>query len=145
MADRVETEKRIYEVQKLLLSGMSPTEICQKMQVIWGVSKWQIERYISRSYKYWERYFSEKKGKQLEYQKAKRADLYNQAYRDSQWDTCLNVAKDEAKLMGLYPAEKHEHEIKVPDVVEVVHYIQEGKPPEIIEESDANADDRKEK
>ena len=49
------------------------------------------------------------------------------------------------KLKNKYPAEKHEHEIKVPDVVEVVHYIQEGKPPEIIEESDANADDRKEK
>jgi len=38
------------------------------------------------------------------------------------------------KLRSKYPAEKHEHEIKIPDVVEVVHYVQQGNPPEVIEE-----------
>ena len=61
----------------MLLSGMRPTEICKKVMELWGVRRAQTERYISRCYDNWGKYFSRKAGKQLDYQKAKRADLFS--------------------------------------------------------------------
>jgi hypothetical protein len=37
----------------------------------------------------------------------------------------------------------NEHEVKIPDVVEVVHYVQEGKPPTIKEEKDGDSNSNK--
>jgi hypothetical protein len=63
-------------------------------------------------------------------------EIADYAVRHQYIDTLL-------KLRKKYPAEKHEHEFKIPDVVEVVHYVQEGKPPTIKEEKDDNSNSRK--
>jgi len=65
-------------------------------------------------------------------------EIEDYAVRHQYIDTIL-------KLRSKYPAEKHEHEFKVPDVVEVVHYVQEGKPPEVKGEKDGNSNSNKTK
>jgi len=51
-----------------------------------------------------------KRKRNLDYHYAKRADLYKQAYSKKQWNICLDIIKDEAKLSGSYPDGKHKIE-----------------------------------
>ena len=41
---------------------------------------------------------------------ALRRHLYSQAYRDLNWRLCLDILKDEAQLLGCYPAKVSELE-----------------------------------
>jgi len=107
-SNKKEIENRILEISKMLLRGLSNSEICRYASLNWGISDRQTQRYIKRCYDLWHKEFEKRKKRNLSYHLAKRRDLYKQAYDKKQWNICLEIIKDEAKIMGTYPADKLE-------------------------------------
>ena len=110
MSDKREIENRIAIISNQLLSELTNQEILQYASEKWGVSDRQVRTYIRRCYDLWHKIFVMKRKRNLGYHLAKRADLYKQAYSKKQWNICLEIIRDEAKLAGIYPAEKHKIE-----------------------------------
>ena len=127
-ANKQEVEKRVLEISKMLLKGNSNKKICQMMSVEWGVSIRQVNRYISKAYKMWHKEYKKRLKAGLDYHMAVRMKLYEEAYKGNRikitkiikgqkmtiervenqdFRLCLEIAKDIAKLEGIYPAEKH--------------------------------------
>lgn len=88
----------------------------------WGLEKRQAYNYIELARKEWQKYFSHLKGSGMSYHIAQLRDLKDQAYsrkvvigRGDNKETVIiadlglvfEITKEEAKLMGIYPAEKH--------------------------------------
>jgi len=111
-SNKVELDKRILEVSKMLLSGNSTKNICYYAQLNWNISDSQTKRYIRHCYTLWQKEFEKKNRGNLHYQLAKRKDLYRKAYEEKDWQMCLSIAKDEAKIMDLYPSKKHSIELE---------------------------------
>jgi len=112
MSNKTEIEERIAIVSKQVLNGLTTQEICLKASEKWGVSNRQVTRYIRRCYTLWHKDFEKKRKRNLDYHFAKRRDLYKQAYNKKQWNICLEIVKDEARLTGIYPSEKHDVNLK---------------------------------
>ena len=111
-ANKREIEERIAIVSKQVLNGLTTQEICRNASEKWDISKRQVERYIRRCYNLWHKDFEKKRKRNLDYHFAKRRDLYKQAYNKKQWNICLEIVKDEAKLTGIYPSEKHDVKVE---------------------------------
>lgn len=107
-SNKVELDKRILIISKLLLSGESTKNICYNTTQKWGVSDSQVKRYIRACYALWYIDFKKKRKAGLSYHLSKRRDLYSKSYIAKDWQTCLSIAKDESKLMDIYPSERHE-------------------------------------
>jgi hypothetical protein len=116
-------EERILEISRQLLRGYSNKKICQLMSVEWEVSIRQINRYISKAYTMWHKEYKRRLRAGLDYHMAMRMKLYEEAYKgntikitkvikgkvvtiekteDQDFRLCLEIAKDIAKLEGLY-------------------------------------------
>ena len=102
----MEIEKRILEVSRMLLSGLTTKEICWNVMEKYHISKAQVERYIRRCFVYWRRDFKKKRKAGLDYHLAKREVLYNKNFKRGDFNACLEIAKDEARLEGLYVERK---------------------------------------
>jgi len=111
MSDKREVNNRIAIISNQLLSELTNQEILHNASQNWGISDRQTQTYIKRCYDLWHKDFEKKRKRNLDYHLAKRADLYKQAYNKKQWNICLEIIRDEAKLMGIYPAEKHDIEL----------------------------------
>ena len=107
MLNKIEMENKVAIISKQLLSELTYQEICLQASENWGISSRQVTRYIKHCYDLWHKDFEKKRKRNLDYHLAKRADLYKQAYSKKQWNICLEIIRDEAKLAGIYPAEKH--------------------------------------
>lgn len=105
-SNKVELDKRILIVSKLLLSGKVNKVIFRFASLNWGVSDRQTQNYIRACYALWFKEFKVKHLANVSYHLAKRADLYCQAYKQKDWKTCLEIAKDESKILDIYPSEK---------------------------------------
>ena len=100
----------------MLLTGESNKNILQYASLNWNITDRQTQTYIKQCYERWYIDFEAKRRANLSYHLAKRADLYFQAYKKKDWKTCLEICKDESKLMDTYPSERHSIEIeKKPD------------------------------
>ena len=138
-ANKQKLEQRVLEISKKMLSGKATKEICRMMSLEWGVSERQIQRYISKAYKMWHKEYQKRLKSGLDYHMAIRMKLYEEAYsgklvKETKYEKgrpvttegmvgqdfrlCLEIAKDIAKLEGLY-VEKHdvkvEGELKILD------------------------------
>ena len=146
MIDKVEHQKRIYQVSLLLRRKPMPF-IIEFMRKEWGIEKAQAYRYIKSARKEWQKYFEKLKGDGMSYHVAQLRDLKDQAYSkkvvigkgkkvvnketgkleiiyDNQQVITIadlglifEITKEEAKLMGIYPAEKHK--LDLPEVIKV--------------------------
>ena len=126
-SDKQEVDERVLEVSRQMLRGVQSKIICRNMSVEWELSTRQIERYISSAYKMWHKEYQKRLKSGLDYHMAIRMKLYEEAYKgktiketrfekgkyitteksvDQDFRLCLEVAKDIAKLEGLY-VEKH--------------------------------------
>ena len=131
-ANKQQLEERVLEVSKQLLRGIPSKRICQLMSVKWEVSERQINRYISKAYTMWHKEYQKRLKSGLDYHMAIRMKLYEEAYKgktiketrlekgkyiitekfvDQDFRLCLEIAKDIAKLEGLY-VEKHDVNVK---------------------------------
>lgn len=131
MIDQVEKQKRVYQVS-LMLRRKPRTFIVEFMRQNWGIERAQAYRYISLARKEWRKYFEKLEGDGISYHVAQFRDIKDQAYSkkvvigkgdDKQviniadLGLVFEIAKEEAKLMGIYPAEKHK--IDLPEVIKV--------------------------
>jgi hypothetical protein len=130
--NQVDKEKRVYQIS-LLLRRKPIKYIVQYISVKWAITERQAYNYIALARKEWRRYFEKLQGDGISYHLAQLRDLKDQAYEQEDLRLVLDIVKEEAKLLGLYPAEKYDVTFKIPDVVEVVHFPS-GKPPEIKED-----------
>jgi len=124
MAD-VETQKRIYQIS-LLLRRKPISFIIEFMRKEWGLEKAQAYRYIASARKEWQKYFTNLKHAGISYHITQLRDLKDQAYSRKVFigrgdnkeaitiadlGLVFEITKEEAKLMGIYPAEKHDIEL----------------------------------
>ena len=113
--DKIEKEKRIYQVS-LLLRRKPMAFIIEYVMKEWKVEKAQAYRYIKLARKEWQNYFAKLKHDGMSYHIAQIRDLKDKAFTESDTRLVLDITKEEAKLMGIYPAEKH----KIEETKEVI-------------------------
>ena len=108
----IETEKRIYQVGQLI--RRKPTSfVVEYIGKQWGIEKSQAYNYIRAARKEWRKYFANMKSSGVGYHVAQNRDLKDKARTDGDYKLAFDIAKEEAKLMGVYPAEKHEEIRKI--------------------------------
>jgi len=112
MISQVEMEKRVYQVS-LLLRRKPTSFIIEYMIKNWEIERAQAYRYIRLARKEWKKYFEKLKGDGIAYHVTQNRDLKDKAMTDGDYKLAFDIAKEEAKLMGVYPAEKHEEIRKV--------------------------------
>uniref|UniRef100_A0A6H1ZYD0 Uncharacterized protein n=1 Tax=viral metagenome TaxID=1070528 RepID=A0A6H1ZYD0_9ZZZZ len=105
--DSIEKEKRIYQIS-LLLRRKPMSFIVEFMRQNWGLEKAQAYRYIASARKEWQKYYANIKSSGIGYHIAQVRDLKDKAFANEDIRLALDITKEEAKLMGIYPAEKHE-------------------------------------
>ena len=125
-ADQFEIMKRIYEVS-LLLTRKPTSYIVQYAAEKWEVGERQAREYIKLARKEWEKYFSQVKKCGMSYHVSQLRDLKDQALSRQaliglgfnrrlvdvpDLNLAFEIAKEEGKLMGIYPTEKHKLEIE---------------------------------
>ena len=141
-----EKQERIYKVG-LMLRRKPISFILEYIGKNWGIEKAQAYNYIRSARKEWEKYFKNLKRAGMSYHVAQLRDLKDQAYskkviigkgerrvneKTGKLETIYDnqqiitiadlglvfeITKEEAKLMGMYPAEKHK--LDLPEVINV--------------------------
>lgn len=125
--DKKTQAERIYKVG-LLLRRKPISFILEYITHEWGLKRSQAYNLIRSARKDWEKYFTNLKHAGRAYHVAKLRDLNDMAYSKkvvvgtvdnkqiiqvADLNLILDISKEEAKLMGIYPAEKHEETRKV--------------------------------
>lgn len=105
--DEIEKQKRIYQVG-LMLRRKPVSFIIQYIADNWHLEKRQAHNYIKKARIEWKKYFEKLKGDGISYHVAQMRDLKDKAYIDGDQRLVFDITKEEAKLMGIYPAEKFE-------------------------------------
>jgi len=112
---QLECERRTAQVVTLVLSGLRPSEIYRITMSEWGASRRTIARYLNRAQADLQPLLEEQKGARVAEHIAHRRDLRRRARTAGDLRIELEVAKDEARLLQLYPAERQHHEHSGPD------------------------------
>jgi hypothetical protein len=120
-------QERVHEVS-LLLKRKPIKYILEHMIETWKIEKAQAYRYISEAKREWKKYFKNLKRAGMGYHVAQLRELKDQAFGRSvvvgrgdnkmvvevpDLGLILDITKEEAKVMGIYPAEKHEETRKI--------------------------------
>ena len=144
--DRVEYQKRVYQVG-LMLRRKSRPFILGYIKENWNLETAQADNYIRAARREWKKYFEKLKGDGMSYHVAQLRDLKDQAYskkviigkgerrvneKTGKLETIYDnqqiitvadlglvfeITKEEAKLMGIYPAERHR--LDIPEFIKV--------------------------
>ena len=110
-ADKVEYQKRIYAVS-LLLRRKPTSFIIQFITEKWNISDRQARNYIRKARAEWKKYFEKLKGDGIAYHVTQNRDLKDKAMTDGDYKLAFDIAREEAKLMGVYPAEKKDVKVE---------------------------------
>lgn len=121
-AEKEEYQKRIYQVS-LMLRRKSTSYIVDYIEREWKVKRTQAYKYIKLARDEWQKYFTNLKHAGIAYHITQIRDLKDQAYSRKvvvgtvdnkqviqvpDLGLVLDITKEEAKLMGIYPAAKFE-------------------------------------
>ena len=130
-ADALEVDKRTYFIS-LMLRRKSIPFILQYASENWKIGDRQTRTYIRRARKEWKKYSEKLKAGARAYSLAKLRDLNDMAHDKKvvvgtvdnkqiknieDLNLILDIAKEEAKILGIYPAEKHK--LDLPEVIKV--------------------------
>ena len=107
MVDQVEMEKRVYQVS-LLLRRKPVSFIVQTISAKWNITDRQARNYIRLARKEWKKYFEKLKGDGIAYHVTQNRDLKDKAMAEGDYKLAFDIAREEAKLMGVYPSEKND-------------------------------------
>ena len=126
-ADEITMQERVYEVSRLL--RRKPQKyIIHHITEKYKVDDRQARNYIRLARKEWKKYFEKLKGDGMAYHISQMRDLKDKANERKvvigrgenkqvievpDLNLILDITKEEAKLMGVYPAEKHEEIRKI--------------------------------
>lgn len=118
--------ERVHEVS-LLLRRKPLKYIIQYMIDKWKIERCQAYRYVKSARVDWENYFANLKSSGKGYYVTQLRDLKDEAYGRAvivgkgdnkmvinvpDLGLVFDITKEEAKLMGIYPAEKHEVDVR---------------------------------
>ena len=98
--DEVEKQKRIYQVS-LLLRRRPTGFIVQFIAENWGLEKRQAFNYIRLAKEEWARYFANMKSSGIGYHITQMREIKDKAYGENDLRLVFDIAKEEAKLMGM--------------------------------------------
>jgi len=117
--DASELTKRHNAIVSLKLSGSRRSEICEYVRVQWGLGEAQADRYIAEANALIAVEAAKAREENYNEQVAFRRMLRKRAMSADDARLALDVAKDEAKILDLYPAEKHQVEVEEKTLVSV--------------------------
>jgi len=115
-------QERVHEIS-LLLKRKPVKIILEYMIKEWNIEQAQAYKYISEAKREWKKYFSQVKKCGMAYHVTQLRELKDMAFGRAvvvgrgddkmvvevpDLNLVLDITKEEAKLMGIYPAEKHE-------------------------------------
>jgi hypothetical protein len=129
-SSKAEVRQRVSAVLKLRLGGAEFPDICEYAtapEQDWRVSDSQLWRYIRAADALVKDYFDAQAEHLLARHLLQRRLLYAHALGAGDFATALRVLDSEAKLEGLFPAERHEHtgkgggKVELRVVEEVIH------------------------
>ena len=130
-ADALEVDKRTYFIS-LMLRRKSIPFILQYASENWDIGDRQTRTYIRRARKEWKKYSEKLKAGARAYSLAKLRDLNDMAHDKKvvvgtvdnkqiknveDLNLILDIVKEEAKILGIYPAEKHK--VDLPELIKV--------------------------
>lgn len=138
-SDQFEIEKRIHEIS-LLLKRKPVSWIVHKCSEKWDISERQVRKYIKKARNEWKKYFEKLQGDGIGYHISQMKELKDQAYDKKivigkgenkqvinvpDLQLILDISKEEAKLMGIYPAEKKEIDLTGNITLQEIKYTEE--------------------
>lgn len=103
-----EVSARVSAVLELLASGVRRTEIVRIGSREWGVTSRQIDDYIAAATKLIQAEAARTREEALAEHVARRRQIYKRAMNNGDLHAALKAVQDEARLLGLYPSEKHD-------------------------------------
>ena len=103
-ATRTERDNRLSQICALILLGWRSTQITRYASAEWSLTVRQCEWYVSEARRQMEREFSALHEWTLAEHVALRRDMRRRAAKSGDLRMELEAARDEAKLLGLYPA-----------------------------------------
>jgi hypothetical protein len=96
--------QRVDDITRLLIAGAGLPDIRQFATARgWNVSGRQIRRYVKTAYKRMAEATAQTLSQHLALQLARRQALFATAFKAGDMKTCLEILRDSAKLLGLYP------------------------------------------
>ena len=98
--DEVEKQKRIYQVS-LLLRRRPTGFIVDFIRQEWGIERAQAFNYIKLAKEEWARYFANMKSSGIGYHITQMREIKDKAYGNDDLRLVFEIAKEEAKLMGM--------------------------------------------
>lgn len=98
--DEVEKQKRIYQVS-LLLRRRPTGFIVDFIRQEWGIERAQAFNYIKLAKEEWARYFANMKSSGIGYHITQMREIKDKAYGNDDLRLVFDIAKEEAKLMGM--------------------------------------------
>lgn len=122
--DKVTKAKRIYEIS-LLLRRKPVSYILEYIKQNYKLERGQAYNYIKEAREEWKKYFEKLKGDGITYHITQFRDLKDKALDLSDYKLAFDIAKEEAKLMGIYPAEKHK--LDLPENFEITVKLPKGE------------------
>lgn len=106
-SDKLTVQKRVQDVRTLILSGAEFASIkAFAADHGWNVTDRQLQRYVNKANKQFAKVSRRSLRSQLGRHLLQRRMLYARANKAGDLKTALSVARDEAKLQGLYPSAK---------------------------------------
>lgn len=154
-ADKALVERRVEDVLRIRLDGAEFWDVREFVRAKekepgsnWELpaggtplSDGQLRRYQQKADRLVQESFERGRKKHIRQHLAKRRMLYGRAVNAGELATALAILKDEATLLRLYPATKHEHAGKGggPIVLTQLNYAE--PPPKGKAEDDADGDD----
>ena len=98
--DEVEKQKRVYQVS-LLLRRRPTGFIVDFIRQEWGIERAQAFNYIKLAKEEWARYFANMKSSGIGYHITQMREIKDKAYGNDDLRLVFDIAKEEAKLMGM--------------------------------------------
>jgi len=98
--DKVEKQKRIYQVS-LLLRRRPTGFIVDFIRQEWGIERAQAFNYIRLAKEEWARYFANMKSSGIGYHISQMREIKDKAHGNDDLRLVFDIAKEEAKLMGM--------------------------------------------
>ena len=113
-ATKVDKAARVDTVRTLLLSGRTTREVEASIAKRFHISERMARNYIAEARQQIEEIMAVDRAYQIAEHVSIRRDIRRRCQNGRDMRVELEAAKDEAKLLGLYPAEKHD--VRVEDV-----------------------------
>lgn len=105
---KVEAQKRTRLVLEMLLQSTPPVDIVQYGIANWAITEAGVWKYITAAYAIMKELAKREREEVFAENVSQRRYIKNKALKAEDYRLAHEVIKDEAKLLNLYPAEKHE-------------------------------------